>query len=148
MTLQNVYVQESNYFVPVAVSGKTVRMFGFFSYMKISVNMNSQTRKHIANFAKSTRVTEITKEMREGVPPQGFFNKTNGGDSFTFPIWSLVSGAVVLLHGYCSTVNPWEANANDWTNPYFFIVSGASITNDEFAQKVLAVRNMWFCFIF
>jgi len=115
LTLQNVYVQESNYFVPISVSAKT-----------ISVTMDSKTLRHASTYAKTVRVSEITKEMREGVPPQGFFNKTNG-----------VSGALVLLHGYCSSTNPWESSNSDWTNPYFFLNSDASITNDEFSQKVL-----------
>jgi len=49
-----------------------------------------------------------------------------------------VEGAVILIHGYCSTENPWAGYPADWTNPFFFLNSGASITNDEFSQKVLS----------
>jgi len=115
LSLQNVYVQDSNYFIPVSSSSNT-----------ISVTMDSKTQKLTSAYSKKVQVTQISREMKQGIAPQGFWNKTRD------------SGAVILLHGYCSTENPWEKTPSDWTDPYFFLNSEASITNDEFSQKVLA----------
>lgn len=114
LSLQNVYIQESNYFIPVSSSSQT-----------ISVTMDSKTHRLAMSYPKKIRVTEISKEMKEGIAPAGFYNKTRD------------AGAVVLLHGYCSTENPWAAFPDDWTDPFFFLNSGASITNEAFSQKVL-----------
>jgi len=61
--------------------------------------------------------------MRQGVRPE--INNATG-----------VSGAIILLHGYCSTENPWKGTG-DFTNAYYFLQSKASSTNDQFAQLVL-----------
>jgi len=109
--LQNVIIQESNTFIPVATMNK------------IAVNIDDFTTKS-AIFYSNKKVIEITKEMRQGVAP--VFNNTDA-----------VNGAIVLVHGYCSTENPWSPNSNEFTNPYFFLNPSASITNDEFSQLVL-----------
>jgi len=113
LTLKNVIIQESNTFVPVALADE------------ISVTMDAYSFKTAASYNK--KVVAITKEMKQGLPPAGFFNKTG------------VEGAIIILHGYCSTENPWSPYPEDLTNPYFFLISeeGVSVTNDQFSQSVL-----------
>jgi len=114
LTLQNVIIQESNTFVPVSIASQ------------ISVSMDARTHKSLLGLKQ---VTEITKQMREGVPPAHLFNQTG------------VTGGIILIHGYCSGTNPWSPYPGDWTNPYFFLNSDASITNDAFSQLVLAYAD-------
>jgi len=67
----------------------------------------------------------IIREMKEGPFPQQLLKSTG------------VTGAVVLVHGYCSSTNPWSAYPADWTNAYYFLNAGASLTHDAFAKLVL-----------
>jgi len=71
------------------------------------------------------QVTEITREMQVGVAPPGFY--TNNTEDKT---------GVVLIHGYCSGENPWQPNADDWTNAYFFLNADSSVPHQTFADLV------------
>jgi hypothetical protein len=69
----------------------------------------------------------ITSEMRSGVNPLRV-NRT------------AVAGAkgLILIPGYCATINPWSRNAKDFTNAYFFDEMNLNIPNDAYAKKVIA----------
>jgi len=67
---------------------------------------------------------EITEEMRKGKRPA---NLTAPGGK---------TGVVLLVHGYCSTGNPWSCCMNDWTNAEWVDFGKESISNDEFARKI------------
>mmetsp|Transcript_7767 Transcript_7767/g.10728 ORF Transcript_7767/g.10728 Transcript_7767/m.10728 type:complete len:685 (-) Transcript_7767:61-2115(-) len=121
LQLKNVYIQDADNFVPIdqadAIPVQTPS----------SLNLNA----HMA--ALNLKVTEITKEMRQGKMPaqlQEKLTKKLAGDADH-------KGGIILLHGYCSDSNPWETYAEDWTDAYYFINPGASISNDEFAKKVV-----------
>jgi len=64
---------------------------------------------------------EITKEMREG---KRRFNATA----------SAAAPTLMLIHGYCSSTNPWQSGFTDST---LFLEPQASLTNEKFAQLVI-----------
>jgi len=72
-------------------------------------------------------VLQITKEMKEGKrsssPHHQFTNSTAG------------NGKLILLHGYCSTVNPWSVY-KDWTDALLFLDPSANRPNQQFAEVV------------
>lgn len=70
---------------------------------------------------------EITREMREGK------RRLNITASAGAP-------SLLLVHGYCASVNPWEESKH-FTDSTFFLEPSASLTNDEFAQLVLEYAN-------
>lgn len=111
LTLQNVIIQDTKDFVPVATAAS------------IPVTMSAVTNAMVISSRR--KVTEITKEMKQGVKPARF-NKTGAGNS-----------GVVLIHGYCSDTNPWSPYPSDWTSPYFFLKASSSLGHDEFAKLVL-----------
>jgi len=71
----------------------------------------------------------ITYEMRNGVNPLRF-NRTKGA----------LAGlkGLVLVPGYCATINPWSRNAGDFANAFFFSEMNLNIPNDAYAKKVIA----------
>lgn len=64
--------------------------------------------------------------MREGVRPASLKSNITAGD-----------GSVVLIHGYCASINPWAGHKNDWDNAYYFLRATVSMTHDDFAQRVV-----------
>jgi len=68
---------------------------------------------------------QITKDMRVGVNP---LKKVE--------VNSTVAPSLILLHGYCSTENPFSKNSNQFTGASYFLNSKSNIGNDGFAIKV------------
>jgi len=76
---------------------------------------------------------EITERMRQGVRPAAFaLNASSFQDA---------PATLVLLHGYCSPVNPWSASTSDFSNAQYFLNPSASLSHDAYAQKVLEWAN-------
>jgi len=67
--------------------------------------------------------------MKQGVVPQLFKDMQASAG---------VTGAVILLHGYCSSTNPFAANPADWTNAFYYLKASSSDSHDAFAKNVIA----------
>eukprot|EP01117_Protostelium_nocturnum_P018008 TRINITY_DN742_c0_g1_i1.p1 TRINITY_DN742_c0_g1~~TRINITY_DN742_c0_g1_i1.p1 ORF type:complete len:682 (-),score=243.01 TRINITY_DN742_c0_g1_i1:71-2116(-) len=111
-TLRNVYVSDPVTQIPES------------ELAEIKVELTKKFHVHYQKLALNP--LEITKEMREGKPPAQLISKRASGKK-----------GLILLHGYCSSDNPWQSTSDLWTNPYYFLNPNASITNEEFAQKVI-----------
>jgi len=83
---------------------------------------------HVNSFQEVATI--ITDRMREGVPPAQFLNANRTQ-------LNAAAGNLVLLHGYCSAINPWDSAKTDFENGQFFLNPSASISNDEYARKVV-----------
>jgi len=115
ITLKNVYVQ--NNLIPVATAA--------------SIPVTASGASKEIKIIRETRLAKvITAEMKQGRRPASLVKRVNA---------STVDK--ILLHGYCSTTNPWPIG--DFTNAIQFLNPSASITNDEFANLVaqFAVAN-------
>jgi hypothetical protein len=110
----NVYVQEITAFV----AQSTVE--------SIPVSMDAFTHAQIVAF--DTKITEITKEMKQGVLPAHLKARQANPSA---------KSGVILVHGYCSGTNPWAPYPNDWTDAYYFLNPSTSISNDEFSRMVI-----------
>jgi len=64
---------------------------------------------------------QITKEMKEG---KRRFNATANA----------AAPSLMLIHGYCSSTNPWQSG---FTDASLFLEPQASLTNEKFAQLVV-----------
>ena len=77
---------------------------------------------------------EVTKVMREGIPPARLIMARAANVSADAP-------SIVLVHGFCADRNPFEVQADDWTNGVFYSAAregnplGAE--NNDFAEAVL-----------
>lgn len=111
-TLKNVYVQDSNSFVPISQKSS------------INVDMKSPVNAIVSRIL-TKGIPEITEEMLNGVrPPMPVSNTTNACN-------------LVLIHGYCAGSNPWQEHApNDFTNACFFLFKDGNLLNDAYAMKV------------
>jgi len=110
LTLKNVLLQDAFVYVPLqTVEQIPVTTNGVF-IPKLTAPMNIQ----------------ITKQMREGVRPK--MNTTASAGAPT----------LMLIHGYCANVNPWNAEKKDFTDASFFLEPSASLTNQQFTNLVLA----------
>jgi len=68
----------------------------------------------------------ITKEMKVGIAPV-----------VPLPASNTSSGSsILLIHGYCSDINPFAKYPADWTGPVFFLQAKKSLTHDKFAILV------------
>lgn len=72
---------------------------------------------------------EITREMREGVPPPRNLSVPR------------VDGKVLLVHGFCADKNPFEIQASDWTDAVFYDGTkeghAKSRSHQQFAEDLL-----------
>jgi len=109
LTLKHVYLADINTNFPVTNE----------------LDMDVQNSNINLPLRSEMRDMEITETMRFGVrPAEIHLNAT-------------VTGALVLVHGYCSNVNPWKASSSSFTNAYYFEDPNANLSNDNFAKKVL-----------
>jgi len=117
-TLQNAYLIDPNTHV-VVDEITTIAL-------KTDSNLNSiLTRPNLKN------VQTITQEMRQGAYPKGFLDKLDAADT----------GKIILVHGYCASVNPFGKYPEDWTNAEFFLNANANIGTDEFSAMVDTYAN-------
>jgi pimeloyl-ACP methyl ester carboxylesterase len=73
----------------------------------------------------------ISYEMRNGVNPR-LVNKTSAAAD---------KKGLVLVPGYCASINPWSRNSKDFTDAYFFSEMNLNVPNDEYARKVIAFAD-------
>lgn len=115
LTLKNILIQEVSGFVPLASSDS------------IAVTVSAVTKAQLVSLSEKN-VSVITKEMKQGVFPEALLTKPG----------QAANEGLILVHGYCSTTNPWDAYPGDWTgNVYYFLNPSASISHDSFAQLVM-----------
>jgi len=117
LVLRNTYIADVTTSFPIAT----------FS-ADIAVSNSGSVRTHFAKLLSTKMPLPVTYEMRNGVNPRTF-NKTAvaGGKK-----------GIVLIPGYCATINPWSRNAKDFTDAYFFDDMNLNVPNDEYARKVVA----------
>jgi len=113
-TLKNVYVQDPESQVPLDQSAS------------IKVRMPQRLHQYFASAA--LRPAGITKEMRQGKMPSDLQLARTSSKT-----------GLVMLHGYCSTENPWNTSGSIdvFTNAHYFLNPAASITNEQFAALVI-----------
>jgi len=112
LTLKEVVIQETSSFIPVSQKNK------------ISVKTSPYLNKYL-KVASSWNVTEITKEMRQGIRTRPLRSSN-----------STASRALILVHGYCSATNPWQQNSKIFTDAAFFLNANSNLNNEDFATKV------------
>lgn len=111
--LKNVYLQNTDSFIPL--SQKAV----------IPLTMKTNV-DHVVSTLLSKGVPTITEEMRQGVRPQMNFSSS-----------SAAACNLVLIHGYCAGVNPWQQYGSaDFTNACYFLDKSSNLVNDAYAMKV------------
>jgi len=115
ITLKNVYVQ--NNLVPIATADSIV-----VTASGVAKELKLIKRNRLAN--------GVTEEMQKGRRPASLVKSVNAS-----------SVDKILVHGYCSTTNPWPIE--DFTNAIQFLNPSASITNDAFANLIaqFAINN-------
>jgi hypothetical protein len=112
LKLQNVYVSDMATSFPISVAASEMTIEGseklFFE-------------------VPATPIT-ITKEMRVGVNPlpKPVRNSTAPGPN-----------SFITLPGYCSSANPWQERAGDFTNTAFFSMKKGNYNHQEFALQAL-----------
>jgi len=117
LVLKNVLIQDPDTFVPIAQASEIP--------VKTAFSLS-------AVLAKSNLIGkdgEITPEMLEGKRPaflSSFHNATDAAEA-----------TLVLVHGYCSKVNPWVKTADLFTNAQFFLSASQNYAHDKFALTVL-----------
>jgi len=114
--LRNVAIQDVNTWAVLSTANSIM----------VSVPSEIQTALD-SHLSLAQSVVEISERMREGVRPE----------SFAFANESSLATNLVLIHGYCSPVNPWQQSASDFTSPQFFLNPSASVSNDEYAQLLV-----------
>lgn len=109
--LKNAFLQDADFHVPVSKkdSIKVIEQTNVDALVErlLSANMD---------------LSVITPEMRMGVRPTLNFTVSDP--------------TLVLLHGYCSSTNPWEEAGGFTGNVKYFLNKDASVTNDKFALLV------------
>ncbi|KAL6063394.1 Conditioned medium factor [Balamuthia mandrillaris] len=106
---------------------------------EMSVQFSDQ--KHLYSLLKlDYSVTPpITHEMTKGPHPHALralaaTRKNKATASSTGPSSRVEGGKLLLVHGYCSSANPWPLE--DFTDYAIFEDYGKSISIDEFARKI------------
>jgi len=116
-TLRNVLLQDMDVYVPIAQASK--------------MHVTPFPGTLIPEFPAMLDL-EITKEMRQGVfPKQLERNLANVINATKAP------PTLLLVHGYCSDVNPWSKYASDFSDAAFFLEPLSSLSHDKFSQKVI-----------
>jgi len=112
--LKNVVIQDIQVYVPVAQAKEipVIASEGTFPIVFGPMNI------------------EITKEMRQGAFPKELEEKYAMNKSAAAP-------TLVLVHGYCTDVNPWIKFKQDFTDAAFFLEPSASLTNQQFSNLVM-----------
>eukprot|EP00052_Salpingoeca_macrocollata_P027478 m.261107 g.261107 ORF g.261107 m.261107 type:complete len:687 (-) comp22745_c3_seq1:76-2136(-) len=125
VTLKNVYVQEINYMIPMTQqSSVEVAMAP-----AVAAHINASVHALLARGYKG----EITKVMRQGVPPVQLQRRAVNRTDTT--------AGLVLVHGYCSPSNPFLERAQDFTDAFYFSDPNQGRSNDAFAQLIAAFAD-------
>jgi hypothetical protein len=114
LTLKNVVIQDSDVSIPIAQAAE------------IPV---TEMYQGVLPKVSAPMPIKITKEMTQGVFPKELLIQ-NANKSAAAP-------TLLLLHGYCSSVNPWKKYQEDFTNADYFLEPSSSLTNEEFAQLTI-----------
>lgn len=149
LTLQNLYVQNADSLVPLAVAND-IHVTVLSGPISVKSNLTQVIRgpscrqsEQALDAALEELTTTgydgtVTAIMREGVPPKG---RAGAGAYVNKSAAELVNGKVVLVHGFCADKNPFEVQAEDWTDAVFYSAAREgnplSRSNNEFAQDVL-----------
>eukprot|EP01137_Pigoraptor_chileana_P005799 Opistho-2@49367 len=117
LSLRQLYVQEMSYHVPLVQSESDIPVTGS---AKLSVH----------KLAALSRVEQPDERMLMGPRPSWLHAAARDH------IASNGNGTLVLVHGYCSSTNPFAAVQDDFTNAAYFLNPDANMRNDEFAIKI------------
>lgn len=134
LTAQNIYVQNANDQVVLAIDGSTpITVINDLSEIEAGVTASSSaaiaTADALLARVAATYNGEITRVMRDGIPPRR---------NSTAP---RVDGKVLLVHGYCADKNPFEVQASDWTDAVFYdgtkLGHAKSRSNNQFTEDLV-----------
>jgi hypothetical protein len=96
LVLRNVYLVDSTGNVPVSeYDGEIEVPMGLIALEQISV-------------VRALNIRSITPEMRQGKPPKGWVIPHERSKRKKYNPTGEDTGAVVMVHGYCSIENPWK----------------------------------------
>lgn len=136
LLLKDVHIMDASTFILLTDSSAsiTVDVQGMSSTSSnTSATLAADIDMHISAILARGYNGEITRVMREGVPPAKF--DTNSTDN------AKRASNVLLLHGFCADKNPFEENSQEWTDGVFYSAvregdnKGAGLT--EYAENVL-----------
>jgi len=116
LTLKNTYLSDGSTHFPVTTYEEDIKV-------KNSHVHNMSIFSHVLSMPGPL---EITDEMQFGVNPlkKPSLNETANGPT------------LILVHGYCAESNPFQKNANVFTNAAFFLHANANMNNDQFAAQI------------
>lgn len=124
-TLKDIYIQDMNLLVPLSTDDV------------MAVEMDIVHTRHVNTTMHAIRSDgykgEITQEMRFGVKPAAAPAPT--GRNLTK---AAAGGKLILVHGYCAQVNPWEQQSEDWTDATYFLGPPQTMSHDDFSSRVVA----------
>lgn len=120
-TLKNAYMRSASHEV-VVTKIDTIKV-------KMAQDVHTHVSSHLA-FLSKRGPTQPTEEMYFGVRPSHLPYNASAG-----------AGSLILVHGYCAAVNPWEFSASSFSNGHFFLNPNANIPNEAFAQSILAYAD-------
>lgn len=95
--------------------------------LALAASVRVHVNATIATLAARGMGKEITREMREGVPPAHILAARQSNEAAT----------LLMVHGYCTDKNPFQVNERFFDNAIYFLDPKNSVRNDPFAQKVL-----------
>lgn len=109
-------------------------------YASVPVTTSLTTRSKIRSRALPPKPASISREMRQGRLPEILFRRAALADSLrnssSAAAISTPSHALLLVHGYCASIQPFENQFSTFTDAVLFRDLGQSRTNDEFAQRI------------
>jgi hypothetical protein len=130
LQLRDVQLSEVGSLVPQSLAEKIdVHVLG-------AANLRAAMQRRRHSGVALTAESPITLEMLEGVPPPyiaGARERAASGNVSATP------ARLVMVHGYCSTGNPWLNTKNIWpADAIYFEDLKQSRSHDDFARRVLA----------
>jgi len=117
-TAKNVYIQDAHVHIPLDTLDSVV-----------ITTTAAQNRK----FSQLPTIAdlEITREMRVGRYPAGF-NLTRS---------NAAAPTLMMVHGYCSDGNPFEAQTGQFSDAVYYDNPKANMNNQDFAEEVAALAE-------
>lgn len=142
LVLKNVFIEDINLLVPVDMKDE-VAVIHMMSASDIAApgtapltsapDAAAMVEASVSAILASGYTGEVTAVMKQGIPPARNV-RSNATASGAGP-------SLVLVHGFCADRNPFEVQAEDWTDATFYSAAREGnplgVENDDFASNVL-----------
>jgi hypothetical protein len=122
LTIRNLYISDVTTSYPLSLYEKDITIDGAANLV---LYFKPSRKFHIT--------PEIEREMRNGLAPSWLTNNSTRATGIAFKrgcILILLDINLVLLPGYCASVNPWTRREQDFTNGFFPVQYG-NYANDQ-----------------